>query len=79
MIALRNIPIFMSWLVFVVLTLCVLFVWQKEMISRSVINETEIKEQHLFLYPDELQVDGDLLKFSAFWLEGKQKVQSFYI
>ncbi|QYH52624.1 DNA internalization-related competence protein ComEC/Rec2 [Liquorilactobacillus hordei DSM 19519] len=79
MIALRNIPIFMSWLVFVVLTLCVLFVWQKEMISRSIINETEIKEQHLFLYPDELQVDGDLLKFSAFWLEGKQKVQSFYI
>lgn len=72
-------PIFTAWLVFVVATLVVFFMWQKEMTARSIINETEITRQHLVVYPDDLQIDGDLLKFSAFWIEGKQKVQSFYI
>lgn len=79
MIALRSMPIFTAWLVFVVATLVVFFMWQKEMTARSIINETEITRQHLVVYPDDLQIDGDLLKFSAFWIEGKQKVQSFYI
>ncbi|KRN34355.1 DNA internalization-related competence protein ComEC/Rec2 [Liquorilactobacillus mali] len=78
-VALRSTPFFVAWFLFVSVTLCVFIAWQRRMDARSVINETKITEQHVILYPDDLQINGDLLKFSAFWIEGKQKIQSFYI
>lgn len=52
--------------------------WQKKIDAQSIESKILISQQHCEIYPDQWQIDGDLLKFPATWIEGKQIVQFSY-
>lgn len=63
----------LSFILFGYLTL-----WQNNITKKSINEATEMKSQHLLLYPDNCEVSGNLLKLQGKWFEGRQEVTAYY-
>lgn len=52
--------------------------WDHNLQQKTYKEEAELRQNKLILQPDNYQIDGDLLKLNASWVEGKQPVQAYY-
>lgn len=52
--------------------------WNQALQQRRIDHRVDVVQNRLILNPDEYQIDGDLLKISGSWVEGRQKVQAYY-
>lgn len=64
-------------LLFCIFWIGYIFLWNQIQQKQAIVDQTNING-HLVMHADEYEVDGDLLKIQAKWLEGHQKVQAYY-
>nr|WP_176692393.1 hypothetical protein [Liquorilactobacillus vini] len=47
-------------------------------LNQQLKNEYSLSNQQLIVEPDQLKIDGNLVKLTGYWVEGKQKIQGYY-
>lgn len=69
---------FYYWFLFIASWLLFLLLFNTRQLNQQLKNEYSLSNQQLIVEPDQLKIDGNLVKLTGYWVEGKQKVQGYY-
>lgn len=75
---LRQRKLLLLWIVLAVIWLGWLTCWNKAQLANRLQHNEQLLDQHIIVAPDEIQVDGDLVKFKGRWQEKNQRIQGYY-